>query len=238
MARGNPEGIIRYAMDVIAGAPGAEPEAGIVRDSVAAIALAGLLAFGMQAAGFGSIVKNPEHVPLILLGFVGSGVAIGSFRHMSAYRRRMSCTNGMMVGMTLGMVCGFLIGALIGATNGMFIGSVAGTAAGMAAGVLAGRFSGIMGAMEGMMAGLMSGTMGAMLSVMMIYDNLMAFIYGLFGVSLIILGALSYMMHREAGPAPDKAGGTFAASAFWSVSLGLALAFLMLFGPKGPITYP
>ncbi|MCI0504462.1 hypothetical protein L0Y65_07210 [Candidatus Micrarchaeota archaeon] len=237
-ARGNPERALKYASSVLSGARGVELEAGIFRQFLAA---AGLLAIAFPAffaSGYGGIAIATEAAPLILLSFACSMMILASYRHMSAYRRQIACMNGMMAGMTLGMVCGFLVGALIGATNGMFIGSVAGTAAGMIAGVAAGRFSGIMGAMEGMMAGLMSGTMGAMLSVMMIYDNLLAFIGLLFGVSLIILGALSYMMHREAGQAPARGSGTFLTYAFWSLAFGLLLAFLMLFGPKGPITYP
>jgi hypothetical protein len=236
--RGNPARVIEYMAQVLAAAPGVEVEAGILRHSLATMVvfMAGAALF--FAAGFGPALKVPEHMPIILLGFACSIMTVASYRHMSAYRKSMTCANGMMVGMTSGMVCGFLVGALIGATNGMFIGSVAGVAAGMAVGLMLGRYSGVMGAMEGLMSGLMSGTMGAMLSVMMVNDNLMMFIYALFGVSLIIIGGLSYMMHREAGPAPEKAGGTFAAFAFWSLALGITLAAMMLFGPKGPITYP
>jgi hypothetical protein len=88
-----------------------------------------------------------------------------------------------------------------------------------------------MGAMEGMMAGLMSGTMGAMTTVMMINDHVLAFMYMLSGICLVMVGGLSYMMFREAGPAP-RAGFSFARFATLSIALGAMMLAVMVYGPK------
>lgn len=157
---------------------------------------------------------------------------------MMCYRKEISCTNGMMVGMTIGMIAGFMCGAIIGATNGMFFGAVVGVIIGMILGCNVGRCCGIMGALEGLMAGLMAGTMGAMLSVMLINDNLIAFMYFLFGCSAIILGGLSYMMYRESGPiSNDQLGINFTGFLLASLLLTVVLVAIMFFGPKGSIIY-
>jgi hypothetical protein len=165
-------------------------------------------------------------------------MAAFSYYHMGSFRRYMSCMHGMMVGMTAGMMIGFMVGAIVGATNGMFIGSVAGVAVGIFFGFTLGRFCGVMGAMEGIMAGLMSGTMGAMTSVMMLNDHMMVFLYILLGICGLTVGALSYMMYREAGPAPDVAYSKgFGRFLMLSIYISAAMLIIMMFGPRGAITF-
>jgi len=234
-SRGDPKRVADYIKAVIIGDPLAKVESVLFRYSLGTIMAFIVLLTLVYAAGF-SLPGPPAYLPFILIGFASSVIVCASYMHVESYKQKMCCVNGMMVGMTSGMACGFLAGALIGATNGMFIGSAAGSLAGIVVGSMAGRFSGVMGAMEGIMAGLMSGTMGAMLSVMMINDNLMAFIVLLFGVCFIILASLSYMMHREAGPTPRNDGLGFLGFFALCAVFGILAALLMLFGPKGPIT--
>jgi hypothetical protein len=204
--------------------------------SFAALVMAIALIYALvlkNMAGAGSYAQ------LFLLAIASAVVLSFSYYHLGSYRRSLSCTNGMMAGMTLGMMGGFLVGALVGATNGMFVGSVAGMAAGIALGVGVGKHCGIMGALEGGMAGIMAGTMGAMLSVMMVNDHLMAFLYLLFALCAGVLGGLSYMMHRESAEEARsehlKAG--FAEFAQFAAVLVLGMMMLMLFAPKSGLVF-
>jgi hypothetical protein len=130
-----------------------------------------------------------------------------------------------------------MLGAVVGATNGMFVGSVVGMAGGMLAGIWAGKYVGVMGTLEGMMAGLMAGTMGAMLSVMMVVDNLVPFLYILFGVCIVMLLGLNYMIYAEAGPLMQ------ARIPSWTRILVIACVVLIfiyalaLFGPKSFVAW-
>lgn len=99
-------------------------------------------------------------------------------------------------------------------------------AAGMGLGTAVGRWSGIM-----------SGTMGAMVSVMMVNDNLVPFLYVLAGACIASLGGLSYLLRKEAGKAPEPLGG-FAGFLLPAALLSIAMVAVMLYGPKGPATYP
>lgn len=155
--------------------------------------------------------------------------------HLSAYKETVTHMAGMMTGMTAGMMSGFAIGAIVGATNGMFIGSLVGVLLGMTIGAYAGKCCGIMGVMEGMMAGLMAGTMGPMISVMMLNDNLVYFMPLLVGSSLLIMGGLTYMMHKE--EMLKKLPVKYASIEYLSFVticflLTLGISFLMVFGPK------
>lgn len=236
-ARGDPKRVIAYLRDVLAGEERVRLESDILKFSLGSLLALALLGIGLFALGLGSEMRSSSYPILLLLGAGTSVMTVASYNHMASYRKGMSCQNGMMVGMTAGMMSGFLSGALLGATNGMFIGSVAGCAIGIAVGIMLGRFSGIMGAMEGIMAGLMSGTMGAMLSVMMINDNLMAFLLLLFGIAIIIFGGLSYMMFREAGEVSGECQRPDLLVFFMScAAFSMLLSIMMIYGPKGPIT--
>ncbi len=237
-ARGSPEGVKLYLLSLLAGEPHVEVESNLMKYAVGSLVV--LLAFG--AFGYGYLLKafgSPvAAVSLFLLAAGGSVMIVSSYFHMACYRKNMSCSNGMMVGMTTGMIAGYLIGALLGATNGMFVGSVVGLAFGVGIGLALGRHCGIMGAMEGIMAGLMSGIMGAMTSIMLINDNLLAMLYILGGISITTLGGLSYMMHREAGPAPmAELGARFDNFFMASLILSALLLLTMIYGPKGPIIF-
>lgn len=233
-ARGDPGRLTKYLLSILAGEPHVKAESMLMNHAAgAAVALVALASLGYAAGAGGGIA----YAPLAFLAILGTVVTLSSYRHIACYRKNMTCTNGMMAGMTVGMISGFLLGALVGATNGMFVGSVAGMATGMALGGNLGRYAGVMGAMEGLMAGLMSGIMGAMTSVMLVNDNLLAFLYLLFGACAAILGGLSYMMHREAGPAAESSAG-FASFLATSMIFSIALVALMVYGPKGPISYP
>jgi len=234
--RGDPDRVKDYIFSLLAGEPHVEVEAKLTNYAVASSAILiglGIFSYGSLFKGFGS---SSTTTALLLLVIASAVMTVFSYLHMSCYRKSVSCMHGMMIGMTIGMMGGFMTGALTGATNGMFIGSVVGMAFGIALGLGVGRFSGVMGAMEGVMAGLMSGTMGAMLSVMMINDNLMIFLYILTGVCAVIFGGLSYMMYREAGSAPNpEYSGDFKKFFAASALLSAMLLAIMMYGPKGPI---
>ncbi len=155
--------------------------------------------------------------------------------HLSNYRDMVTHMTGMMIGMTTGMISAFSIGAILGATNGMFVGSVVGVLLGMGIGAYAGKCCGVMGVMEGMMAGLMAGTMGPMISVMMLNDNLQFFMPLLIGSSLVIMGGLTYMMHKD--EMLQKLPNKYASSDYMSFVticfvLTLAITFIMAYGPR------
>lgn len=238
ISRGDPSRVGKYIAAVIAGERHVEVETKLLNYALGS-ATALILLGGIAYSTFLQEAPNASsYIPLLLLTIVGGVVTVYSYSHMKCYRKSISCMNGMMVGMTMGMISGFMVGALIGATNGMFIGSTAGMAVGIALGVNLGGCCGISGAMEGIMAGLMAGIMGAMTSVMMLNDNLIAFLYILFGVCSFVLGGLSYLMFREAGSAPAqelRAG--FPHFLVFCALLVLGLSAIMLFGPRGPLTY-
>ncbi|MFH0737179.1 MAG: heavy-metal-associated domain-containing protein [Candidatus Micrarchaeota archaeon] len=236
--RGDIRRILVYAKSVIAGERHVEVESRLFNHAIGASAILSLgafLIFGIMTSEFKDTFSAAS---LTFFMIITSVMSVYSISHMETYRKGMTCTNGMMVGMTTGMVSGYMVGAVIGATNGMFIGSVAGTVTGIAVGLSLGRHSGVMGAMEGVMAGLMSGTMGAMTSVMMINDNLLAFLYLLCGICLVASGSLSYMMFREAGPAPAHGmkGGFFRFLAGSGALCAMMLA-IILYGPRAALVF-
>jgi copper chaperone CopZ len=156
--------------------------------------------FLILSAALYFIFGNPNKYALYMIYTALSAVSVtGAFALFRAYGRHFNCMEGMMIGMTIGMAAGFLFGAIVGATNGMFIGSVFGMLMGMALGAFSGKVCGIMGLMEGLMAGVMGGTMGAMLTVMMQFDNLDAFMPIFVLSNLLILAGLKYMIYYYAG---------------------------------------
>lgn len=230
--RGGLNGFISFVIDVVASKKGAEYESKLLNfalgSGIILFALAGLLLY------FNVIPSL--YMPFVFLAVLGSVALAYSYAHAMAYRENMSCMNGMMTGMTLGMIGGFLSGLLIGATNGMFIGSVAGIVVGVVLGLGSGRLCGVMGAMEGIMGGFMSGMMGAMTSVMLLNDNLMAFLYISFGISLCILAFLSYMFYKEATETVQAHRISFSQFLFLGIYLSLFLVAVMLYAPQGPLT--
>lgn len=237
--RGDLKNVFTFINGVISGMDGFKAEH--------QVSVYGLVSFAVITVVFALFfnIVSPQlnnaaaYIPLLFLAIVTSVTAFISFFHMRCYRNGLSCTNGMMVGMTTGMMTSFMAGALVGATNGMFIGSVFGTFIGILFGFSLGKYSGVMGAMEGIMAGLMAGTMGAMLSVMMLNDNLLIFLFLLAGLCVFTLGGLSYMMHREAGSAKHEAlNANLGLFIFVSFAFTALLFAVMLYGPKGPVTYP
>ncbi|MDD5340422.1 MAG: hypothetical protein PHV13_04185 [Candidatus ainarchaeum sp.] len=223
---------LKYLTSVLSG--GLETESRLVNYSLASAAVLVLLG----SIGYWALSGDAgAYVPLALLA-IGSSVAmVCSCAHALCYRQAMACMHGMMAGMTLGMAAGFMVGALLGATNGMFMGSVAGMAAGIGLGTSLGRCTGVMGAMEGVMAGLMSGVMGAMTSVMMLNDHLVGFLFLLFVLCALVLGSLGYMLYRENGAAPPSAV-KFHEFLAASMILSVLMVAVIIWGPKGPITYP
>ncbi len=176
--------------------------------------------------------------PVLVLIPVGIAINAGALLHVRQLCHHFNCTNGMMAGMIIGMMSGFMSGALIGATNGMFVGSLTGMMIGMSASAYAVRKTGVMGILEGLMAGLMAGTMGAMLSIMMITDNLVLFLYILFTACTIILGGMSYFMIKEIGPIHDERRNVeLFPLALMSILVALVFITLALFGPKSPIAF-
>ena len=165
-----------------------------------------------------------------------------SLWHLRAYRKRVSCQAGMMVGMTIGMLAGFLLGAIIGATNGMFVGATYGMLVGMAFGAYSGKCCGIMGIMEGLMAGLMGGLMGAMTTFMLLNENVLLFFPLLFSSSAVILMGLSYMVYRdfnntapgEHGPASLKSY-SFPLFITFAFILTMVSTWLIVYGPRSAL---
>jgi hypothetical protein len=236
--RGDPGRILAYARSVLAGEEHVHVESSLLNyaiGSAAVLSVAGVLSYGTVLGAFG----NPFSAASLLLFVIVTGVvSVFAAMHMETYRKGMTCANGMMAGMTTGMVSGYMVGAILGATNGMFVGAVAGTAAGVWIGLGAGRYSGIMGAMEGVMAGLMSGTMGAMTTFMMINDNLLAFMYILSGLCIVMAGMLSYMMFREAGPAPRHGlRGGFIRFLSGAGAISGAMMLIVLYGPRSALVF-
>jgi len=170
---------------------------------------------------------------ITLLTAVSVVALLFAYCHAYAFRKRLSCMAGMMTGMTFGMAGGFLIGAFAGATNGMFVGSLVGMAIGIGFGYFTGRYCGVMGVMEGIMGGLMAGTMGAMLSVMMVFDHLVPFLFILTGIEAVILVAFSYMLYKEHGnmtPEMVKFDGN--SFIILALAIDLALTVVFIYGPK------
>ncbi|MFH1107055.1 MAG: heavy-metal-associated domain-containing protein [Candidatus Micrarchaeota archaeon] len=184
-----------FATAAIARRKGFEAEADAFIVAAYAFVLLAAATLALNYAGLFRL-EGPQFYYAGLSAFATAMLA-GISWQVQAYRGNFSHMNGMMVGMTIGMSAGFLAGAIVGATNGMFIGSVFGMAAGMLLGAYLGYCCGVMGALEGMMGGLMAGTMGAMLSVMMVFDNLDAFLAILFACFTAINAGLSYMVRKE-----------------------------------------
>jgi hypothetical protein len=239
LPRGHPRRLKKYIMAVLSGNQSVKVETTLVNyaiGSTATLTAIGVLAYTMF---FSNIAVAINYVPIWFLAIMTAIITVFSYFHVNCFRKNMSCTNGMMAGMIIGMITGFLGGAIIGATNGMFIGSVAGIIMGVAIGGNLGRCCGIMGGLEGMMAGLMAGTMGAMISVMLVNDNLVPFLYFLYAICTAILGGLSYMMYREAGSAPpSELKIKFPQFLAMSFILSAILILITLYGPRGPIVYP
>ncbi len=235
--RGNPENIINYFKSIALSENQTEAEAKLVNYAIGSLLMLAIISTAFYFLFLQSITNGSRYIPLIALAVLTSVAATFSYIHMKLYRE-ISCQNGMMVGMTIGMITGFLVGAIIGATSGMFMGSFIGLVAGIALGINIGKCCGIMGAMEGAMAGLMGGIMGAMTSVMLLNDNLILFLYILFIACSAILFGLSYMMYREQGEiitAEFKTG--FKEFAIISIGFAVALMLIMVYAPKGPLTF-
>ncbi len=223
---------------IISNAPGfrAEHELLTYTLSLFVILFAGL---GLMYLGwFNQNTIFPQLWPILALVPLGIAVNSGALLHVHHLRHHFNCANGMMAGMIIGMISGFMSGALIGATNGMFAGSLTGMAVGMGASSYAVRKTGVMGVLDGLMAGLMAGTMGAMLSVMMISDNLIPFLYILFGVCTFILGGMSYFIVKEIGPIHDEQKRIeLFPLALLGILVLMAIIALILFGPKSAIVF-
>ncbi|HLC92239.1 MAG TPA: hypothetical protein VJH23_00870 [archaeon] len=236
--RGNLANVWNYARSIISAKPEVEVEAKLLNYAMGSAIVLALLSAAAYLFALNGIPNKEAYLPLIALSVVTAISTAYPYYHAKCYTKRMSCSNGMMSGMIMGMMPGFMVGALLGATNGMFIGSTLGLIAGIFMGVKIGKCCGVMGALEGVMAGLMAGIMGAMTSVMMLNDNLIAFLYIMFAVCVFVLAGMSYMMHREAGHTPKQefrtnfTGFLAASTIIW----GLLMAF-MAFGPKGPLTF-
>ncbi|MFH1520321.1 MAG: cation transporter [Candidatus Micrarchaeota archaeon] len=237
--RGRPERVIEYISNIFQGKPQTAVESRLAEYVIGSGALMMILTaifFIVYPASFQTV--RPYMLLFVLL-YGGVNMILFSYYHIKCYWKNMNCSNGMMVGMTVGMMSGFLAGALVGATNGMFLGSIIGMVFGIAPGLALGKHSGIMGAMEGIMAGIMAGTMGAMLSVMMINDNMILFLYILFGLCAVMIGGLSYMMHREAGETPIKEFKVkFATFFLVALAVTILMAVIMMYGPKNGLIYP
>ena len=173
---------------------------------------------------------------LLFLAAISIVAVMFSFFHVRAFKERTSCMVGMMMGMSIGMMGGFLIGAFAGATSGMFVGSLAGMAFGMFLGFEAGRCCGVMGGMEGLMGGLMAGTMGAMLSVMMLSDHLMLFLFILTGIAITILAGLSYLAYKEFGNLQKMPISALQFAAY-CIAIDLLVSAILVFAPKSGLVW-
>ncbi|MFA5106241.1 MAG: hypothetical protein WC506_04755 [Candidatus Micrarchaeia archaeon] len=229
--------LLEFAQKAIKGDKEFVHENRLVRLSVLALVAIFALQALLYVAAFGNVPKFADtYRDVTLLAAVSVVALVYAYYHASAFRRNATCMTGMMTGMTFGMAGGFMIGAFVGATNGMFIGSLAGMAAGILLGIQAGRCCGVMGVMEGIMGGVMAGTMGAMISVMMIYDNLVPFLYILTALEIITLGLFSYMLNKEYGRIGER---MLDVSAYEFLAFCLAVDMLvtvvMVYGPKAGV---
>jgi hypothetical protein len=236
--RGNPENIKKYISSILAGDHHVAVESKLLTYALASALILMILGFFGYGLLFKAFISAVNATSFLLLIIAISVTLAFTYFHMLCYKKNLSCSNGMMIGMTVGMIAGFVIGATVAATNGMFIGAVVGIAFGIYIGFALGRHCGIMGALEAIMAGLMSGLMGAMTSIMLLNDNMMAMIYILEGIGIVTLGGLSYMMHREAGHADMRnLNANFLKFFLVNVLISAGLLLIMVFGPKGPLTY-
>lgn len=236
--RGSFKGILEFTGNVLSGKKEFASENKIFTYSIGTLAILIIGTALAYLSGLRDFPNSTVYLPFYFLAIIVSVMTSFSYFHIWCYKKRMTCSNGMMVGMTVGMISGLLVGLIIGATNGMFYGSLLGIVFGVGLGVKLGKCCGIMGALEGMMAGLMAGIMGAMTAVMLVNDNLILFLYFFFGLSAIILYGLSYMMFKEAGTVKEgefKTG--FLKFFLFSLILFAVLLSVMLFGPKGIIVY-
>ncbi len=229
----------QYLLAILAGEQHVEVESKLLRYSLGSMAILIVLISLIYSTVLKNFTNASAYLPLFLLVIATAVATLFAYNHVHCHRKNMLCMNGMMIGMTMGMIIGFIVGAIVGATNGMFIGSLIGMGTGIILGLSTGRYCGIMGAMEGIMAGFMSGLMGAMTSIMMLRDNLVIFIYIMFGICVVILGSLSYMLHREEGPTQKIELQTN----FWnflaaSTAFSLLLMAIMIYGPRGILVYP
>src|SRR3989338_4542711 len=233
-ARGDPERVFAYIGSIVRMDKSVGAEATLINYAIACAIISGLAVALAYFLFLKDLPNSIGYAPILLLSVFAAVTTTFSYNHAKCYSDGISCTNGMMVGMIIGMIPGFMIGAIAGATNGIFIGSIAGMLAGIVLGVKAGKCCGIMGALEGVMAGLMAGLMGAMLSVMALNDNLIAFLYIIFGISGATLFGMSYLLHREIG---GREAAHVKTSIVKFVGTGLLLTILlvvlMFFGPKG-----
>ncbi|MDO8553384.1 MAG: hypothetical protein Q7S22_01140 [Candidatus Micrarchaeota archaeon] len=237
--RGKFIGVKKYILSIVAGEPQVEVESKLLSYSIGSLAVLVIATSIAYVTILKGIVNIAAYLPLIFLAILTTVATLFSYNHIRCHRKSMLCMNGMMVGMTIGMMIGFMVGAIIGATNGMFLGSIAGMAVGIGLGLNTGRYSGIMGAMEGVMAGFMSGIMGAMTSIMMLRDNLVLFLYILFGIAIFLIGGLSYMLHREEGSAQKTEMQTnFLNFIAMCVLFSMILMAIMIYGPRGILVYP
>ena len=223
-----------FIRSVVAGREGFETENQLVKFSITAL----LVVLAAQALLYTAVFSRipgflAAYWSVTILTAVSVVALLFAYCHAYAFRKSFSCMCGMMTGMTFGMAGGFLIGAFAGATNGMFVGSLVGMAIGIGFGYYTGRYCGVMGVMEGIMGGLMAGTMGAMLSVMMVFDNLVPFLFILTGIEAVILVAFSYMLYKEHG---NMTPGMIKLDAdsfiILALAIDLALTVIFIYGPK------
>lgn len=205
-----------FASDFLAGKPSTKPLRDCFVFSVAT--------FLVLAASVFFLFGTHKYFPYFMYTVISAVAVAGAVELTNAYKKHLSCMEGMMVGMTVGMSSGFLLGAVIGATNGMFVGSVFGMGVGMVLGLASGRHCGIMGAMEGVMAGIMSGTMGAMLTVMMVYDHLEEFMPIFVFANILVLAGFKYMLYHY----PGRRGHASEVSPYELSGLALALVVLTM----------
>lgn len=160
---------------------------------------------------------------------------VPTIRQVRAYKN-LNCMSGMMIGMTAGMLAGFLLGFYVGATNGMFMGGVFGMVIGIALGIWMGSCCGIMGTMEGVMAGFMGGWMGAMTSVMLIADHLKLAALIVFIVNAFIAISLNYMIFVETRDSERQRKEDYFTIIAISFILTAITTWVIVFGPRGPVT--
>lgn len=234
---GSPARLWGFAKKVISGEKEFRHENRILRLSVLSLAIILAMQAFLYVVSFSEIPGFADtYKDVTLLAAISVVALVYAYYHASAFRRNATCMTGMMTGMTFGMAGGFMAGAFVGATNGMFIGSLAGMAVGIGLGLQAGRCCGVMGVMEGIMGGVMAGTMGAMISVMMIYDNLVPFLYMLTAIEMATLGLFSYMLNKEYGSIGEK---MLDVSAYefvaFCIAVDILLTMVMVYGPKAGV---
>ncbi|MEM3372687.1 MAG: hypothetical protein QXF76_00520 [Candidatus Anstonellales archaeon] len=160
--------------------------------------------------------------------------------YLDKFHQKIDCNKAMMCGMTLSMTIGMIFGGLIAISNGLFYGSIIGTTLGLIYGIKHScRYA--MAHIESVIGAFMGGTMGAMLTIMLLYDNLFAFLIFMAIIHFLALTLLSYLLKKDLFLSSENLNSDSAKINFkyilHSLIFFLIIILSILILPKGPQTF-